>query len=295
MMTADTYQAKSASREYRPEWTWLAEDSADGALLAVAVWWASPQGSGPSALDGVFVHESVRPADRISIAAGLLAAAHSAYARAGAARPPDYHVILPGDWRERPGAVTALAWRQEAARRAGLTASVERLRYEWTAPAGLPELPNRLRFRAEPDDEVFVDLFRRVLVGTLDAASRTQAAEIGADAQARRDVAFYRDLMAGDRSWWRIAAAHEGGVIGFGLPSRNPDFPVVGYLGVLPEYRGRGYGGEILAEVTRILVAEAGAQVIRADTDLANLPMAKAFEHARYRNFARRLVLSAHR
>jgi hypothetical protein len=151
MMTADTYQVKIASREYRPEWTWIAQDGADGTLLAVALWWASPRGSRPAALDGVFVHESVRTADRISLAAGLLSAAHSAYARAGAARPPDYHVILPGDWRDQPGAVTALAWRQEAARRAGLTVSVERLSYEWTPLAGLPEVPGRIPRCCLPD------------------------------------------------------------------------------------------------------------------------------------------------
>lgn len=293
MMTADTYQIKIASCEYRPEWTWIAEDSTDGTLLAAAIWWASPRESRPAALDGLFVHESVRSADRIGLAAGLLAAAHAAYARAGAAWPPDYHVILPGDWRDQPTAVAALAWRQEAARRAGLTAGVERLCYEWTPQAGLPELRGWVRFRAEPDDEVFAGLFRRVLTGTLDAASRAGAAEIGAEAQARRDVAFYRERMAGERSWWRIAETQEGAVIGFGLPSRNTDFPVVGYLGVLPEHRGHGYVAEILAEITRILVTEAGAHVVRADTDLANLPMAAAFESAGYRNFGRRLVLSA--
>jgi RimJ/RimL family protein N-acetyltransferase len=62
---------------------------------------------------------------------------------------------------------------------------------------------------------------------------------------------------------------------------------------VLPEYRGRGYVDEILAEVTRILAIEAGATAIHADTDLGNQPMAAAFERLGYRNFGRRLVLSA--
>jgi hypothetical protein len=35
------------------------------------------------------------------------------------------------------------------------------------------------------------------------------------------------------------------------------------------------------------------AEVIRADTDLANAPMAASFERTGYRNFARRLVFSA--
>jgi RimJ/RimL family protein N-acetyltransferase len=116
---------------------------------------------------------------------------------------------------------------------------------------------------------------------------------VSAGAQARQDVAFYRGKMLGDRAWWRVAERPDGQVVGFGFPSRNTDLPVIGYLGVLPEHRGHGYVDEILAGITRFLALEAGAKVIRADTDLVNRPMAAAFERAGYRNFARRLVLSA--
>jgi RimJ/RimL family protein N-acetyltransferase len=105
-------------------------------------------------------------------------------------------------------------------------------------------------------------------------------------------VAFYRDRMRGDRAWWRVAEQAGGQPVGFGVPSRNSEVPVVGYLGVLPEHRGHGYVDDIVAEITRILAEEAGADIIHADTDLANRPMAAAFERAGYRNFARRVVLS---
>jgi RimJ/RimL family protein N-acetyltransferase len=189
--------------------------------------------------------------------------------------------------------IAALDWRERAARQAGLTARLERLRYEWTPQAGLPDRPGRLRFRPEPDDEVFVQLFRRVLAGTLDATSRLDAEAIGAQAQARLDTAFYREKMLGERAWWRVAETPAGEAVGFGLPSRNTDFAVVGYLGVLPEHRGHGYVDDILAEITWVLAAQDSATVIRADTDLENRPMAAAFDRAGYRNFARRLVLSA--
>ncbi|MET9701219.1 GNAT family N-acetyltransferase [Streptomyces sp. NPDC006529] len=294
-MTADTYTARLAAGEYRPDWTWLAEDTPGGAPLALAVWWGDPHEGLPGALDGVFVAASVRSAGkRTDLAAELLAAAHAAYAGAGASAAPEYHLSLPGDWRERPDTAKAVAWRREAARRAGLPVVLERLRYEWTPRTPLPEPTGRLLFTAEPDDEVFVDLFRRVLTDTLDTASRKEAESIGAEAQARGDVAFYRDTMPGDRSWWRVARTPGGEPVGFGLPSRNNAFPVVGYLGVLPGHRGRGYGQEILAEITRILVAETDPEKVRADTDLSNTPMAAAFERVGYRNDARRLVLSAH-
>jgi RimJ/RimL family protein N-acetyltransferase len=317
-LTADTYRIRSLSRQYRPEWTWLAEgnatngasdtgcDNAEGNAAenpaAAAVWWGEPRESRPSALDGMWVRESVPTADRAPLAGELLSRAHHAYAKDGNGakdgndatyKPPRYHLFLPGNWRDRPDAVEALEWREEAARRAGLTQRLERLRYEWTSGAGLPSLAGRLTFRAEPDDEVFADVMAQVLDGTLDATSREQAARVGPRLQARQDVTFYRDHMRGDRSWWRLAETPDGRTAGFGIPSRNVEYPVVGYLGVLPEQRGHGYVDEILAEITRILAAEAGATIIHADTDLENRPMAAAFERAGYRNFGRRLVLSA--
>jgi RimJ/RimL family protein N-acetyltransferase len=289
---ADTFRERLGTGEYRPEWTWLAED--DGEPYALAAWWGGPHDTRPASLDALNVRDLDGTDEaRTELAARLLTAAHTAFAETGVETLPDYHVLLPGDWRERPEAAAALGWRQEAARRAGLTASLERLRFEWTPEAGVPKPSDRLRFRAEPDDEVFVDLFRRVLEGTLDAESGSGAAAVGAERQARDDVAFYRDEMPGDRAWWRIAETPQGRPVGFALPSRNTSVHVVGYLGVLPEHRGHGYVDDLLAEITRFLAVDAEADVVRADTDLANVPMAAAFTRLGYRNFARRLVLSA--
>ena len=292
-VTADRYTMRIGSGEHRPEWTWIAEESAGGRVLAVAVWWGVPKESLPASLDGLFVAGTLSFADRVSIASGLLGAAHEAYAKAGVTETPAYHVFLPPGWRDEPDAVAAFAWREQAARQADLTETLERLSYEWATRDGLPDPSKRLRFRPESDDEVFTDLFRRVLEGTLDATSRQEAAAVGTETQARQDVAFYEERMAGERSWWRVAETPDGEVVGFGLPSKNTEFPVVGYLGVLPEHRGHGYGDDILAEITRILAADIGAEVIRADTDLENRPMAAAFERVGYRNIAAHLVLSA--
>ncbi|MFD0636224.1 GNAT family N-acetyltransferase [Catenulispora yoronensis] len=248
----------------------------------------------PGALDAILVAESVPGADRVELVAAVLRAGQEAFAAGEDRRLPDYHVFVPGDWRERPEVVEALAWRTAAAARAGLTERLERLRYEWIVEGAEPPEPSeRLTFHAEPDDEVFVGLFARVLESSLDHTSVTEAAAVGAEAQARSDVEFYRDVMLGERSWWRIAKDAEGRTVGFGFPSRNPGAHVVGYLGVLPEFRGNGYVGDILDEILRILVVEVGATMVRADTDLANVPMATAMERAGFLNFARRLVYSA--
>ncbi|MFF0739498.1 GNAT family N-acetyltransferase [Streptomyces sp. NPDC004111] len=300
-LTADLYRTKLADGQYRSEWTWIAEGPADASgrpVLAVAVWWGLPTQATPGALDAVYVADVLVPQDqRVSLAAELLTAAHEVYTAAGAAERPAFHIFLPGDFHDRPEVTEALSWRREVAEAAGLAGSVERLRYEWKPQDGLPEpASSRLTFTPEPDDEVFVDLFRRVLEGTLDAGSRKEAERIGAEAQARGEVALYQEQLIGERSWWRVARDGSGEPVGFGIPSLNPAGPVVGYLGVLPEHRGQGYVDEILVWITRFLATEAEPEApqIRADTDVTNRPTAAAFERAGYRNETRRLVLCEH-
>lgn len=287
-LTPGTFRARLASGEYRPEWTWLAETA--GGIAAAAIWWGD---TAPDGLDALFTGQGVPRGQRAGLAARLLAAAHAAFTRSSARTIPAFHLSLPPDWRSRHDVVSALSWRWQAALAAGLTQELERFRFAWHRSAGIPGPADRLRFRRDRDDDVFADLFRRTLAGTLDATTRRAADAVGAGVQARADVAFYRDRMHGERAWWLVACLPDGEPIGFAIPSRNTEVPVIGYIGVLPGHRGHGYIDDILAEATRVLAGEAGAAVIHADTDLANRPMAAAFERAGYVAFARRLVLSA--
>jgi RimJ/RimL family protein N-acetyltransferase len=102
---------------------------------------------------------------------------------------------------------------------------------------------------------------------------------------------LYRS-MPGEREWWRLAYTADGGLAGLAMPNCNPYGPVVGYLGVVPELRGRRYIDDILAEITRFHAAR-GAHRITDATDTTNLPMAAAFERAGYRNYQVRFVLCA--
>ncbi|WHY78620.1 GNAT family N-acetyltransferase [Neobacillus sp. WH10] len=49
------------------------------------------------------------------------------------------------------------------------------------------------------------------------------------------------------------------------------------YIGVVPEYRGRGFINELLLKATRIL-QDIGVWRIFSDTDVENTPMRAAFE-----------------
>jgi RimJ/RimL family protein N-acetyltransferase len=287
-LTPRDFRARLASGEYRPEWIWLAEDG--NGIAAAGIWWGD---AAPGGLDALFARDSLPREQRESFAGRLTVAAHAAFSQSSSRTIPAFHLTLPPDWRARPDVISALSWRWQAALAAGLTGELERLRFAWHLFAGVPGPSPRLEFRHDADDEVFTDLFRRTLSGTLDATTRRAADAVGADAQARADVAFYRDRMRGERDWWLVACLPGGEPVGFGVPSRNTEVPVVGYIGVLPGHRGHGYIDDILAETTRVLADKAGASLIHADTDVANRPMAAAFERAGYVNFARGLVLSA--
>ena len=282
-LRADRYRAELATGQYRPEWTWVAEE--DGQLLARAIWWGQAGSTRPLALDCLLVADSVT--DRAGLAAGLLTAAHDALG----ARPSYNIMELPGGWRGDPSVAAAVGWRQDAAYRAELTVATERLQFEWAPAAGVPEPDGRLVFSPEPDDAVFLDAFLRVAEGSLDAHTRQSMAAVGPEAAARESMQFYLD-RPGKRDWWRLARTQDGALAGLAIPSATPYARNVGYLGVVPELRGRGHVRDLLAEITRFHAA-AGAERITATTDLGNKPMAAAFERAGYRNTETRLILAA--
>jgi RimJ/RimL family protein N-acetyltransferase len=283
---ADRYLDELKQGMYRPEWTWIAED--DGRIVGRSLWWGQQDSAHPVALDCLHVDPTLP--DRAEVAAGLLTAALRAFADAGAPKTPLYNLTLPVGWRDTPAAVAAVEWRRRAAVAAGLTHEVERLRLQWTADVGLPASRGRLTF-APASDEEFLRLFRRIAVGSLDDETRRNIAVKGAEATARDEMDFYLGCP-GRREWWRVAHTPDGQVAGLALPSATPYARNVGYLGVVPEFRGHGYVDDLLAEIT-LIHAESGAELITATTDTGNAPMAAAFARAGYRTSEIRMLYSA--
>ena len=143
----------------------------------------------------------------------------------------------------------------------------------------------------EVGDEAFVDVMRRVSEGTLDREIREERERLGPQGAARE---FFEDArrVKHDPSWWRLAYASNGELVGLVMPAEPPGFLTVFYVGVVPEMRGRSYVDDLLAAGTATLLAaraEGGNEKpLRADTDLANAPMAAAFERAGWVRFAGR-------
>ncbi|GAA4953339.1 RimJ/RimL family protein N-acetyltransferase [Nonomuraea thailandensis] len=279
-IAADRYLAELSENMYRPEWTWIAE--AEGRVVGRALWWGPGDSAYPVALDCLDVDPSV--GDRATVAAGLIEAALG-----GFPRPVQYAIKVAGGWREDPVVSAAVGWRRAAARAAGFTREVERLQFEWAPGDGVPAAAGTLRFAGASDEE-FLAVFRRIAEGSLDAQTRASVAAKGSEAAAREEMDFYLGAP-GKREWWRIACTPEGEVAGMAIPSATPYSVNVGYLGVVPEFRGRGYVDEVLGEITRIHAGN-GESRITATTDLGNAPMAAAFRRAGYRNTEIRINLS---
>lgn len=258
----ENYTDMAADGQYRPEWSWVA--LRDGAVVARAAWWGGPDDESPLALDW-FDYTDRAAAVELLRTAPLRA---------------EYSLSLPPGWRDDPAVRAEAQARIDAAVDAGMAPLVERYRYRWTPECGLPTRPGRLEFRPEPDDDVILDVLRRVGEGSLDAHTRHTTAEHGPDAAAREELDLLRWLPS-PRDWWRLAWTPDGELVGITVPARNHSDPIVGFVGVLPEQRGHGYAYDLLVEATHLLV-EAGMEVIVAATDQTNHPMAAAFARAGY-------------
>lgn len=274
-----------ASGHRRPMWMWVALRG--DRLVARAAWWGRPGDATPSALD---VLDVAHEADRIDVGVALLRAALAEVLPPGAA-VPEYLRYIPADWREEPASRREVEDRILIAERTGAQLLVERFRFEWRPGTPIAAPSGRLAFRPIRSEPELIDLMTLVMDGTLDAHSRQDLTRMSAREGAVRHFEEELGQYRSPRDWWRVATLPDGEPVGFVTPARNDYNPIIGYLGVLPAHRGKGYVDEILAEGTRILAA-LDVPRIRAATDLGNIPMADAFTRAGWVNFQRAITMA---
>ncbi|MDH6589274.1 GNAT superfamily N-acetyltransferase [Streptomyces sp. SAI-133] len=249
---------------HRPDWKRVA--LRDGEVVARGAWWGGPDDTAPLNINWFDVAEGEEEAG-----VELLRSAPWQV---------DLEMNLPAGWREDPAQRAAAEVRFAAVHKAGYELLVERFLYRWTPEQGLPERPGRLEFRPEPNDAVFFDLLRRIHSATLDAHALKAVEEGGLDRAAQEELDFFH-WCPSPRAWWQLAYTPQGDVAGIHIPAHNPSGPCVGFIGVVPEHRGRGYAFDLLVECTHYLV-EQGAEFVSGATDRGNFPMAANFAKAGY-------------
>ncbi len=262
--THDHLNITFSSGRRKPEWVWAAR-AADGRVVGHAAA-LSQSGQAPEILE--HFGGPADPAQARELMARATDAARAlGVSGAGIFAPPGFTIADPA-LQPLVGPLCAAGWKL----------LVERRHYEFAAPPELGQgIETRLRMEQlhDPADPRLAAVHREAMRGTLDAADAADIQRLGFDAACQKILASMLDADPVDCI--RLAFDETGKPVGMvsGLVTRSGR-GYVWFVGVVAESRGRGYGRELLAWMTRQLIAEHATTLI-ADTDNANLPMARAF------------------
>ncbi len=267
-----------ATGAMRPEWCYVAED-VSGVVGRVAAWTLPPS---DVPLDLVLLDVPWEEPDS-RVGEALLRHVFGDMRALGGERV-GYVIDEPPRepfWQDNVAARIALL------ERVGFRLTRETSRFELLI-RDVPEPSMRLTFRdlTAVGQEAFLDAIRLVSDGTLDQEILEEREREGPEGAARLLWGLLTKLRY-EPSWWQLAYDHEGTLVGQVMPCANPGAATIGYIGVVPEQRGKGYVDDLMAQTTRTLNA-AGYDRIVADTDLQNAPMAAAFGRAGYAPFGTR-------
>lgn len=251
----------------RREWCFLAERN--GAPVGRIAFWTLPGAASPS--DIVLFDLPWSAPEAGAIGASML--------RRVADRARSLGALALGHVLDTPP--QAPQWQAEPERRKALLAANgfeirrQTVRFELDPATPVPPAAGGLIFRsmAEVGEAGFRAATERVTAGTLDR--RIGDEDIFADAQGLRH----------EPGWWELAYEPDGALVGLVMPALAPSVATIGYVGVVPERRGRGHIDALLARGTATL-ARIGRWPVKADADIRNTPMAGAFRRAGWRDFA---------
>jgi predicted N-acetyltransferase YhbS len=274
-----------AAGSMRPEWCFVAEEVQGDHPLGRVALWTLPGMEEPFAL---VLLDVPWDGEYMGVGARLLADVLEK-ARALGAKEIE-HVV--DDPPMRPQFQHHPERRTELLESVGFAFRRETGRFEWRG-GDPPAVPGRLSFRTLEDvgEDAFVEAMIRVSEGTLDREIRGERERLGAQRAARE---FFEDArrVEHDPAWWQLAYTPEEDLVGLVMPAEPPGFLTIFYVGVVPGMRGRGYVDDLLATGTATLLEarrrEGNEKPLRADTDVANGPMAAAFERVGWARFAGR-------
>jgi hypothetical protein len=91
-------------------------------------------------------------------------------------------------------------------------------------------------------------------VGTRDSILTRYGRERGLLQAARSDFLDYQQLEYLP-DWWELAYTDDGPLAGVVMPARNPSSPVIAYIGIVPQQRGRGSAAQLVGRGTQRRVA----------------------------------------
>jgi ribosomal protein S18 acetylase RimI-like enzyme len=258
----------------RLEWCFVAEEGEQ--CLGRLAYWGLAGAQLPEAIALLDLPWDERAAP---IGQRLLSETLAPFAAQGAPHV-DYSLREPSPWHRLPERQRPML------EQLGFRLMREAKRYDWaSSQMPLPHSPSlSYRARGEVGDEAFAEAIARVSEGTLDGWIATEREELGPEEAARSYLRGSQTLRS-EPGWWQLGSTADGQLAGLIMMSANNAGPVVDYIGVVPEQRGKGLVDDLLAQGLRA-VQLSGEQSVRADTDTRNWPIQHALERAGFRPVA---------
>lgn len=261
------------SGDSRPEWCFVAE--ADNQRVGRLGLQVSPTTSDPAWLGTLPSHEASVYGLAVSGApeVGRHLFAHAA-AEVGDRLAPTLDLRLNPAYRADAPHLAPLAEKW------GFTLFQEKQGFEWKDEGTEIDVPGRLEFPSV--DEAGIEAYRSVRArcgeGTLDRNDRYYWDGCGPENWARQMSEY---LDPGDAPLWLLGYAGADAV-GYVAVVRDEELvATIGHIGVVPEQRGNGYVGDLLAAATEAARRADLARML-SDVDVLNRPMAEAMRRARH-------------
>jgi len=169
-------------------------------------------------------------------------------------------------------------------RQSGLT--YRKVPFEWSSDQAVVERDHfdEVSWITSNDDTRFVDVVAQSLAVSPDTADKSSVKSLGPIVAARTLLdSAPKWKVSRELDWWRLLCLRDEPV-GFVLPVRYDEMDravlpegTIFHMGVIPEFRGRGFGRLLLREAVRVLM-NGGIRRIFCDTDETNEPMIHLFE-----------------
>lgn len=94
-------------------------------------------------------------------------------------------------------------------------------------------------------DDAFIEAIAQVSLQSLDRSILQNQAKLGDKQNALEQFNMLKAFKY-QPTWWQLAYNFEETLIGLIMPTENDGGVTIGYIGVVPEHRGKGYVNDLL-------------------------------------------------